>query len=145
MSRLLLSACAAALLSTAPALAQDFPQTGTPIVADAAQAPLALPGVQPAIPAPVDTPYPGVIRYRADVTDLERKIVTVTETIPVTAGALTLLYPEYLPGNHAATGPIQLISGVTVTGNGARIEWVRDTLQPYAFHLDIPRASPRSR
>ena len=139
MSRLLLSACAAALLSAAPALAQQsFPQTGTPIVADATQAALALPGPQAAIPAPQDKPYPGVIRYRADVTDLERRIVNVNETIPVSAGALTLLYPQYLPGNHAATGPIQLISGVTVTGNGARIEWVRDTLQPYAFHLTIP-------
>ncbi|QTC92434.1 M61 family metallopeptidase [Brevundimonas goettingensis] len=139
MSRLLLSACAAALtLAAAPALSQTFPTTGTPIIADASQAPLALPRAQPAIPAPVDTPYPGVIRYKADVTDLERKIVNVTETIPVAAGPLTLLYPEYLPGNHAATGPIQLISGVTVTGGGKRIEWLRDTIQPYAFHLDIP-------
>ena len=42
------------------------------------------------------------------------------------------------PGNHAATGPIQLLSGLTVTANGQRIEWLRDTLDPYAFHLDIP-------
>lgn len=133
------AACLALLLTGAavPALAQNF--QSTPIIADATQAPLALPRAQPAIPAPQDTPYPGVIQYRADVTDVDRRIVNVTQTIPVAqAGPLTLLYPKYLPGNHAATGPIQLISGLTVTANGQRIEWQRDTLAPYAFHLDIP-------
>ncbi|QYC10936.1 M61 family metallopeptidase [Brevundimonas nasdae] len=133
------AACLALLLTGAavPALAHSF--QSTPIIADAAQAPLALPRAQPAIPVPQDTPYPGVIQYRADVTDVDRRIVNVTQTIPVAqAGPLTLLYPKYLPGNHAATGPIQLISGLTVTANGQRIEWLRDTLDPYAFHLDIP-------
>lgn len=133
------AACLALLLTGAavPALAHSF--QSTPIIADATQAPLALPRAQPAIPVPQDTPYPGVIQYRADVTDVDRRIVNVTQTIPVAqAGPLTLLYPKYLPGNHAATGPIQLISGLTVTANGQRIEWLRDTLDPYAFHLDIP-------
>lgn len=133
------AACLALLLTGAavPALAQTF--QSTPIIADATQAPLALPRAQPAIPVPQDTPYPGVIQYRADVTDVDRRIINVTQTIPVAqAGPLTLLYPKYLPGNHAATGPIQLISGLTVTANGQRIEWLRDTLDPYAFHLDIP-------
>ncbi|WP_312688223.1 M61 family metallopeptidase, partial [Brevundimonas nasdae] len=133
------AACLALLLTGAavPALAHNF--QSTPIIADATQAPLALPRAQPAIPVPQDTPYPGVIQYRADVTDVDRRIINVTQTIPVAqAGPLTLLYPKYLPGNHAATGPIQLISGLTVTANGQRIEWLRDTLDPYAFHLDIP-------
>ncbi|WP_292228636.1 peptidase M61 [Brevundimonas sp.] len=133
------AACLALLLTGAavPALAHSF--QSTPIIADATQASLALPRAQPAIPVPLDTPYPGVIQYRADVTDVDRRIVNVTQTIPVAqAGPLTLLYPKYLPGNHAATGPIQLISGLTVTANGQRIEWQRDTLDPYAFHLDIP-------
>ena len=80
-----------------------------------------------------------MIQYRADITDLDRRIIRVRQTIPVAAaGPLTLLYPKFLPGNHAATGPIQLLSGLTVTANGQRIEWLRDTLDPYAFHLDIP-------
>ncbi|MNK55142.1 M61 glycyl aminopeptidase [compost metagenome] len=70
---------------------------------------------------------------------MERKIVRVRQTIPVTAGPLVLLYPKFLPGNHAATGPIQLISGVTVTSGGARIDWLRDTIDPNAFHVDVPQ------
>lgn len=135
MKRPLLSASlfVLALAVSAPALAQ------TPIITDASQAPLALPRPQPTIPAPTQAVYPGVIRYQADITDLERRIVSVRQTIPVAApGPLTLLYPKFLPGNHADTGPIQLIAGLTVTANGQRIEWLRDTVEPYAFHLDIP-------
>ena len=136
MSRLRVPAAYLAVLMTgvaAPALAQ------TAVVTEASQAPLALPRTQPAIPAPTQAAYPGVIRYEADITDVERRIVQVRQTIPVAAaGPLTLLYPKYLPGNHADTGPIQLVSGLTVTANGQRLEWLRDTLDPHAFHLDVP-------
>ena len=140
----LTAACLAVLMTAAasPVLAQSF--QSTPVVTDATQAPLALPRAQPAIPAPQDKPYPGVIQYRADITDLDRRIIRVSQTIPVAGpGPLTLLYPKFLPGNHAATGPIQLLSGLTVTANGQRIEWLRDTLDPYAFHLDIPAGVTR--
>ena len=133
-------ACLALLLSTT-ALSAQAQTTPDPFALKptASEAPLALPRAQPPIPAPTNATYPGIIRYEADVTDRDRRIVNVKQTIPVaTPGPLTLLYPEYLPGNHADTGPIQLISGVTVTGNGQRIEWLRDTLEPHAFHLDIP-------
>ena len=135
-TRLPATVLALALASTAlPALAQS---PGTPWVTDAREAALALPRAQPIIPAPQDRPYPGVIQYRADVTDLERRIISVHQTVPVSAGPMTLLYPRYLPGNHAGTGPIQLVAGLTITGGGERIEWLRDTIDPYAFHLDIP-------
>lgn len=134
--KLFLSAGVAALVlaAAAPALAQ------APVLTAPGDAVLALPRAQPAIPAPTRTAYPGVIRYQADVTDRDRRIISVRQTIPVAAaGPMTLLYPEYLPGNHADTGPIQLLAGLTVTApDGRRLEWLRDTLEPYAFHLDVP-------
>jgi len=135
-ARLLAASCAVALLAGAvPALAQ------TPVLTRSQDAALALPRPQPVIPAPTRATFPGVIRYEADVTDRARRIVSVRQTIPVpAAGAFTLLYPEFLPGNHADTGPIQLISGLTVTApDGRRLEWLRDTIEPHAFHLDIPQ------
>jgi predicted metalloprotease with PDZ domain len=129
------AALALLLASTAlPALAQSpASQAQTPL-----PAPTSLPHALPPIPAPQDRDYPGVIGIRVDLTDLDHKIIRTRQTIPVAAGHLVLQYPKYIPGNHADTGPIQLISGVTVTGNGRRIEWVRDTVDPHAFHLDIP-------
>ena len=132
---LLPAVCVAALLAAGPAWAQ------TPVLTSPQDAALALPRAQPAIPAPTQAAFPGVIRYEADVTDRDRRIISVRQTIPVpAAGAFTLLYPEFLPGNHADTGPIQLISGLTVTtADGRRLEWLRDTVEPHAFHLDVPQ------
>jgi predicted metalloprotease with PDZ domain len=133
---MLKSAALALLLASAavPAMAQvPASQAQTPL-----PAPTSLPHPLPPIPAPQDRDYPGVIAIEADLTDLDHQIIRVRQTVPVSAGPLVLQYPKFIPGNHADTGPIQLISGVTVTGNGQRIEWVRDTVDPHAFHLDIP-------
>ena len=128
---------ALALLLTSAAL-----PTLAQVPASQAHAPLpvptSLPRPLPPIPAPQDRDYPGTIGIVADITDVDRRIIRVTQTVPVSAGHLVLQYPKFIPGNHADTGPIQLVSGVTITGNGQRIEWVRDTVDPHAFHLDIP-------
>ncbi|HYD27858.1 peptidase M61 [Brevundimonas sp.] len=133
---MLKSTALALLLAAAaiPAVAQvPASQAQTPL-----PAPTSLPHSLPPIPAPQDRDYPGVIAIQADLTDLDHQVIRVRQTVPVSAGHLVLQYPKFIPGNHADTGPIQLISGVTVTGNGRRIEWVRDTVDPHAFHLDIP-------
>src|SRR5262249_18693022 len=63
--------------------------------------PQALP-ISDSIAAPRDIPYPGAIRIAVDATDIERRIFVVSETVPVRGGEkLTLLYPEWLPGNHS--------------------------------------------
>ncbi len=131
MSRLAVSACLAALMiaSASPGAAQ----TAGPATPNIGGFP-----DSPAIPAPTQASYPGVIRYQADVTDLDRRIISVRQTIPVTGSSLTLLYPKYLPGNHADSGPIQLLAGLTFTAGGERIEWRRDATDPYAFHIDVP-------
>ena len=127
-------------------LAASLAAAGSPVLAQtiASQAQTILPSPSgqarqtPPIPAPRDADYPGVIRLVADLTDLDHKTIRVTQTIPVQPGHLVLQYPRFIPGNHAGTGPIQLISGVTFEAGGQRLEWVRDPVDAYAFHLDIP-------
>ncbi len=97
--------------------------------------PVALP---PPIVAPADTAYPGTIGLQVDLTDTNRHIFSVHETVPVAAGALTLLYPKWIPGNHSPTGPISKFGGLTVTAAGKRIQWIRDRVDVYAFHVDVP-------
>src|ERR1700734_2220228 len=60
----------------------------------------------PPIAAPVDTPYPGTIALTVNLTNTLDRVVTVHETIPVKAGDLVLLYPQWLPGTHSPRGPI---------------------------------------
>lgn len=93
----------------------------------------------PATIAPVDRPYPGTITVHVNATDLDRRILTVRETIPVAGpGPLTLLFAEWLPGKHSPRGPVDKLAGLIVHAGPTRIEWTRDPVDVYAYHLDVP-------
>jgi predicted metalloprotease with PDZ domain len=92
----------------------------------------------PAVKAPVDQPYPGTIGLAVSARDVTHRVLDVRETIPVQPGELTLLYPEWIPGTHSPTGPISEFAGLEVTANGKRIPWLRDRVNVYAFHVDVP-------
>ncbi len=109
---------------------------------------LASAGPQPApneytIPPPRDVAYPGMITLHVDATDLEHRIFNVHETIPVSAGRLTLLYPQWIPGDHEPSGPIDKFAGLVVTADGKTLTWDRDPANVYAFHLDVPQGVSR--
>jgi predicted metalloprotease with PDZ domain len=93
----------------------------------------------PPIPASQDTPYPGTIALQVNLTNMTDRVAAVHEEIPVKSGDVTLLYPEWIPGNHSPTGPIENLAGLVVTGNGQRIPWVRDRVNVYAFDIDVPK------
>lgn len=78
------------------------------------------------------------IRISVDATDITRRLVHARITYPVKAGALTLLYPQWIPGEHGPTGPIADLVGIEISGNGHPIPWKRDLVDMYAFHVDIP-------
>lgn len=101
------------------------------------------PGPQPAplpapIVAPADTPYPGTISLLVDLTNVTDRAMNVHETIPVEGDELTLLYPQWIPGNHSPTGPISKIAGLVVSADGKRIAWIRDRVNVCAFHIPVP-------
>lgn len=93
----------------------------------------------PAIAAPRDVAYPGTIGLAIDAQDVGRGIISVHQTVPVAqAGNLTLLLPEWLPGNHAPRGPIEALAGLEIRANDKIIAWKRDPVNVFAFHLDVP-------
>jgi len=77
-------------------------------------------------------------RLSVDASDAPRNILHATLTIPVTPGAVTVVYPKWLPGNHRPTGPIQSFTGLHFTAGGKELEWQRDLEDMYAFHLQVP-------
>ena len=97
----------------------------------------------PAIPDPQDKPFLGTIQLSIDATDLDRKIIKVHETIPVEAGDLTLLYPKWLPGTHAPEGAIDRFAGLEIKTNGQKVDWMRDPVNVYAFHLTVPAGAAK--
>jgi predicted metalloprotease with PDZ domain len=94
----------------------------------------------PAMPTPQDVAYPGTLTLDVDVSDLSKGIFQVKETIPVDkAGPMILLYPAWIPGNHSPTGPLDKLAGLTISGDkGQPIRWVRDPVDVYAYHIDVP-------
>ena len=91
-----------------------------------------------AVPAARNQPYAGVIQVEADVTDIQHRLIRVKERLPVVAGKLTLLYPEWLPGNHAPRGPIDQLSGLIIKAAGKTLPWRREPTEVFAFHVDVP-------
>lgn len=79
-----------------------------------------------------------VIEIAADLTDAPRKILHGDLRIPVQPGPLTLLFPEWIPGEHAPTGPVDNLAGLFFHANGKELEWKRDDVNMYALHLTIP-------
>jgi predicted metalloprotease with PDZ domain len=103
--------------------------------------PLPLP-LPPAIQTPQDRPYPGQIGLAVDATDLDHHIMHVAETVPVAkAGDMVLLFPKWIPGNHSPTGPLPSLGGLIIKASGQRLEWVRDVVDVYAFHVNVPQGA----
>src|SRR5579875_3618978 len=93
----------------------------------------------PPIIAPEDKPYPGVIKLAVDATDLPHAIMTVHETIPVAGpGPIVLQYPQWLPGHHSPSGTIDKLGGLIVHAGGQRLEWTRDPVEVFDFHVNVP-------
>lgn len=88
---------------------------------------------------PQATRLPGAISLQVDATDVQRRILNVQATIPVQPGRVVLLYPQWLPGNHAPRGPIEQLAGLSIRAAGSVLAWRRDPLDVYRFEVDVPR------
>jgi predicted metalloprotease with PDZ domain len=83
-------------------------------------------------------PAQDTIRIKLDATDAPRRLFHVQMTVPAKPGPMTLVYPEWIPGEHGPTGPITDLAGLKITANGQTIPWKRDSVNLYAFHLTVP-------
>src|SRR5207344_1090221 len=69
------------------------------------------------------------VKLKVDATDAARRLFHVQMSMPAKPGAMTLLYPEWIPGEHGPTGPIANLVGLRIQGGGDNM---------YAFHLEVP-------
>jgi predicted metalloprotease with PDZ domain len=79
------------------------------------------------------------ITLSVDLTDAPRKILHAIEVMPVTAGPLTVVYPKWIPGEHGPTGPIENMTGFFITANGQPLQWERDKVDMFAYHVTVPQ------
>jgi len=78
------------------------------------------------------------IQLSVDLSDAPRNIYHSQLTVPVKPGPLTLVYPEWIPGNHRPAGPIANVTGIKMEANKQTLAWQRDPIDMYAFHVDVP-------
>jgi predicted metalloprotease with PDZ domain len=79
-----------------------------------------------------------VVKLKVDATDAPRRLFHVQMTMPAKPGPMTLLYPEWIPGEHGPTGPIANLVGLKIQVGGKTIPWKRDSVNMFAFRLDVP-------
>lgn len=120
----------AALLLATPATAQNSAPQPVPIV--------------DTIPVARDVHYPGTMLLDVDATDTQRGIFRVKQTIPVAkSGHMVLLYPKWLQGKHGPRGEIEKLTGLQIRAGGKRLQWKRDPVDVFAFHIDVPAGAKK--
>ena len=79
------------------------------------------------------------ITLAVDLTDAPRHLLHATETLPAQPGPLTLVYPKWIPGEHAPDGPISNQAGfIITTPSGERVKWERDPVDMFTYRLTVP-------
>jgi predicted metalloprotease with PDZ domain len=79
-----------------------------------------------------------MLALTVDATDAPRNLLHVRETILVTPGPLTLLYPKWIPGEHGPTGPVTDLVGLKILAGDEPLAWRRDLVDMCAIHCEVP-------
>jgi len=78
------------------------------------------------------------VKLEVDLREAARRVYHSKMEFPVKPGALTLVYPKWIPGEHSPSGPIVDVTGVKLFANGKEVIWRRNTVDMYAFECEVP-------
>jgi predicted metalloprotease with PDZ domain len=73
-----------------------------------------------------------------DATEAAKHLFHARMTIPAQAGALTLAYPKWMPGEHGPTGPVVDIVGLRLTAGGQPLAWKREPTDMFLYNVKVP-------
>ncbi|MDQ6779872.1 MAG: hypothetical protein M3Z37_01790 [Candidatus Eremiobacteraeota bacterium] len=73
-----------------------------------------------------------------DASQAGRGVMSTHLHVPVRPGPFTLVYPKWIPGEHAPSGPLNNMANLHISAAGADLRWERDLVDMYAFHVDVP-------
>jgi predicted metalloprotease with PDZ domain len=81
------------------------------------------------------------VKLEVDLREAPKRIFHAKMEFPVKPGPFALVYPKWLPGDHAPTGPIVDLTGVKFFANGKEVQWRRNTVDLYAFECVVPEGA----
>lgn len=93
---------------------------------------------QPRNRALAEGDYPGELQLHVNLREAARRVLYVEETLPVSAGKLELHYPEWVPGEHSASGPIDGITGLEIKADSKTLVWRRDPVDMFTLAVEVP-------
>jgi len=92
----------------------------------------------PLLAASAPTTGRPAIAIEVDATRTAAGIIHSRLLIPAAPGPLELAYPKWTPGQHSPKGPINQIIDLRFSSGGRPVNWKRDELDMYLFHLVVP-------
>jgi predicted metalloprotease with PDZ domain len=78
------------------------------------------------------------VKLEVDLREAPRRIYHAKMEFAVKPGPFALVYPKWIPGEHAPNGPIVDVAGVKFFANGKEVQWRRNTVDMYAFECTVP-------
>ena len=99
------------------------------------------------IPAPRDIIMSGVMSVQVDTKGQNQGILSVQQTMPITPasiaknGEMVILFPNWLPGNHAPRGEMDKVANLTIHADGTPVAWRRDPLEIHAIRFTPPKGA----
>ncbi len=78
------------------------------------------------------------VRLAVDAADAPRRLFHVRMNMEVPAGPATLLYPQWIPGEHEPSGPVVNLVGLKIACGTQSVSWRRDDVNMFAFHIQAP-------
>jgi len=78
------------------------------------------------------------LAVQIDAREIGRRHLQTHETLAVKPGPLVLVYPKWIPAEHAPAGPLDTIIGLEISANGERLSWKRDPYEMYAISVTVP-------
>jgi predicted metalloprotease with PDZ domain len=86
---------------------------------------------------------PTPVEIEVDASDAPRHVLHARLVIPAAPGALTLSYPQWIPGEHGPTGPIVQAVNLHVSANGKALAWRRDLVDLFDHAIEVPQGANR--
>lgn len=83
------------------------------------------------------------LTVRLDARDILRKHVHTDLSLAVQPGPLTLVFPQWIPGEHGPTGPLETLIGMRLSAGGHELTWQRDPYDMYAVRTTVPAGTTR--
>ena len=99
------------------------------------------------IPSPKDIVMPGAMSVQVDTKGYKQGILSVRQTMPVTAasiaknGDMVILFPNWLPGHHAPRGEMDKVANLVISINGSVVPWRRDPVEVHAIRFTPPKGA----